>query len=214
MPLVCSGPSSCPVTRWPKQLQQLLLSRFRVVQRSHMINCTTASPADIELMQLTKVLSQMQAHCSRLPRDVIAYLRTAPPPSVALFDGSVRSEGTEALLGRLGEQECLRDCFNRGWPRTLACGPHGKSKPTKGQRRGGVKARKVKPKFEDTLSGNYWWARCSNFKEVAGMVLRAHGLNQSTPAFAALAGVQRSARQPTQANEPLVKRTQCWRTAA
>lgn len=133
MPGICAGPDACPSSRWPKMLQTQLFSRFKVEERSHTVNCTDEGPylrtgestKTLERQRLPLVLTRMRAHCQRSPHDLVAYMRTGRPPQyVSMFEDRSRKAELEGLLGRTGEQECLRNCFGPALPGTMACGPN------------------------------------------------------------------------------------------
>ena len=151
MPGVCQHPRlSCGTNRWPALLQQQLFSSradFRVDVKSRPLNCSSeAERAKLQRDESTNPINLIQAHCTREPEDLVAFLNTASPRRrdrtglPELLGPPERTEMFEGLLGKVGETECLQRCFIDR-PATGACSPRRRS-------------------------ATYWWARCSAVNRV------------------------------------------------
>ncbi len=145
MPAVCHHPKvPCATNRWPALLQRQLFARadWRVERKSRLLNCSSeAERAALQHEDLAKAIALIQAHCRKAPEDLVAYFNTAAPRGrersglPALLESPVRAAAVEALLGKLGETQCLQGCFSRRAD-AVACGPR-------------------------RHAATFWWARCS-----------------------------------------------------
>jgi hypothetical protein len=171
-------------------LQQQLFSRadFRVDVKSRPLNCSSeAERAKLQRDESTNPINLIQAHCTREPEDLVAFLNTASPRRrdhaglPELLGPPERTEMFEGLLGKVGETECLQRCFIDR-PTTVACSPRRRS-------------------------ATYWWARCSAVNRVGLGGLSAI-LTAGVPPRHARNGTWQALRAvPTQHGELI-----CWAT--